>query len=113
MGPFGATAPGPSRRPRAQFVRVGDYGLGEIVTWVLGAFPGLKQVRSKDGQVVVEQVLSGWIDPDGQVRGEARTAVAWPGVLSFSFHARAKECLVERFLRYDEVPAGLWGPTVA
>jgi hypothetical protein len=101
-----------SKKPRAQFVRVDDPNFGEIVAWLLARFPGIKHVSAKDGFVIVGQIFQGSIS-EGQVHGEARDVLSWPGVVSAEFDAGLKEAHVLRKLRYDELPAELWGPTVA
>ena len=103
----------PSRRaPRAEFVGTGDPGLAAILEWVLLCFPGIKGGRAWDGYVLVEQVLQGWVE-DGEVRGEARHALTWPGIQSAAFLIPSREVQLVRRLRYDELPPELWGPTVA
>ena len=102
-----------NRQPSVPYVRVSDQGFEQIVAWVLQRWPGLKEARAVDGDLIVSQILQGWIDQTGQVHGEARALVQGPDVLMVTFNYRERTVLVERRLRYSEIPATLWGPTVA
>jgi len=103
----------PTGRPRVQFVRAGDDNLGAIIAWAVQFLPGARGVTVLGGLLQVEQVFSGWLEPTGVVGGEVRYVIEKPGVVSVRFDAEAREATVWRRIRYEEVPAELWGPLVA